>query len=209
MRPPRLGWAMDTVLVSDLILGPWFLLTSNVFVIAFGFVFLWFSLFDASLFRALILHWFSIDSCIDLGIIVDGLGYLFCLRTQLAKPSKTIEFTGFNASEKLIFYNFHDLFRYLFWYWFLMTLGINFGSIWYCFALPNSILCWRLFCDVFLNDILIDLGAKCGPRDSPGCFLFPHVFDPVPKVVFLKVPWLTLAPNLALCSQFWVPFGSL
>ena len=40
------------------------------------------------------------------------------------------------------------------------------------------------------------------PKNSHGLACFPHFFDPVPQVMFLKVPWLTLAP-------FWLPFGSL
>ena len=38
--------------------------------------------------------------------------------------------------------------------------------------------------------------------------LFPHFFDSVPHVVFLKVTWLTLAsfgPLLVPCFSFWIP----
>ena len=38
---------------------------------------------------------------------------------------------------------------------------------------------------------------------------FPHFFDPVPKGVFLKVPWLILAPFLLDFGSFWLPFGTL
>jgi hypothetical protein len=43
---------------------------------------------------------------------------------------------------------------------------------------------------------------KIVSKNNRGLACFLHFFDPVPQVMFLKVPWLTLAP-------FWLPFGSL
>ena len=47
---------------------------------------------------------------------------------------------------------------------------------------------------------------------SPFC----HFFEPNPQAVFLRVPWLTLAPFrlpfgslLAPCCSFWIPFWSI
>ena len=39
--------------------------------------------------------------------------------------------------------------------------------------------------------------------------LFHDFFDHVPQVMFLKVPWLTLAPFGSLLVPSWLPFGSL
>ena len=36
---------------------------------------------------------------------------------------------------------------------------------------------------------------------------FPHVFDPVPQVVLLKVSWLALAPFGLPCGALGLPFA--
>ena len=52
---------------------------------------------------------------------------------QPSKTSKTLGFTlnfnDFTIQRNMIFDDFPDLFRYQFWHWFLMTFGIDFGSI--------------------------------------------------------------------------------
>ena len=150
------------------------------------------SMFFSSLFRALLLHQFSKDFETDFGSFSMCFWYLFCLRTQLAKSSNTFVFTMnlhvFTHQKIMICDDLCDLFRYLFWHWFLINLDIDFASIlapvWY--QIPS------LFGDRFyiflLHGIFIDLGAKCGPGCGLGCSPFHPFFDLVPQVVFLKVP---------------------
>ena len=75
------------------------------------------------------------------------------------------------------------------------------APLWHPLA-SNSMFWGNRFWDEFIDDTLINLGAKCGPGVIPECSFFLHFFDPVPQGVFLKVPWLTLA-------LFWLSLGSM
>ena len=59
--------------------------------------------------------------------------YLYRSHMQPSKPSKTfvfpMNFNDFTLQRNMIFDDFPDLFRYQFWHWFLMSFGIDFGSI--------------------------------------------------------------------------------
>ena len=61
------------------------------------------------------------------------LGYFYLSRAQPSKPLKTFVFTmnfnDFTIQRNMIFDDFPDLFRYQFWHLFLMSFGIDFGSI--------------------------------------------------------------------------------
>ena len=62
----------------------------------------------------MLLHWFSTDFEIDVGVIFDDLLILFRSRTQPAKPSsKTIVFTvNVHTHQKnMILDDFHNVFR--------------------------------------------------------------------------------------------------
>ena len=124
------------------------LVPSVCFSIAFCIFFLWvfddyrspfrfhvlmISMFFASLFRVLLLHQFSKDFETDFGLFSMCFWYLFCLRTQLAKSSKTFVFTmnlHVFTHQKNIFLNVHDICWYLFWHWLLFTLAIDSGLFW-------------------------------------------------------------------------------
>ncbi len=77
---------------------------------------------------------------------------------------------------------------------------------WYHFGIPlasNSMFFRdrfsKYFGDVFISIFhktwLVDLGVQAPP--------FRHFFDPVPKVMFFKVPWLTSAAFLLLLAPCW------
>ena len=104
--------------------------------------------------------------------------------------------------ENIIVDDCPDLFRYQFWLWFLMSFGIDVGSMLVSLSHRNQ--CFGmtiLFYDLGDRNV-IDFDQKWFPRIVPGAPLFRHFFDPVPQVVFLKVLWLTLI-------RFWLPFGSM
>ena len=69
----------------------------------------------------------------DFGLIVDGFVDTFSVRVRnllnLQNHFVYIEFECFYPSEIMDFCDFHDLFRYMFWHRFLMSLGIDFNSI--------------------------------------------------------------------------------
>ena len=76
------------------------------------------SIIWASLFRALVLHQFSIDFGMEFGATFDVLKIPFRSLTQPAKPSKTITLTMtlrfLTLVRNIVFDDFHDLFQYLF-----------------------------------------------------------------------------------------------
>ena len=83
--------------------------------------------------------------------------YLSRSHMQPSKPSKTFVFTMnfnvFTIQRNMIVDDFPDLFRYQFWHWFLMTFGIDFGSI--LGPLWHQIPCFLVI--VFLMNCWIDL----------------------------------------------------
>jgi hypothetical protein len=103
------------------------------FRLHFGINFQWFSMFLTTLFRVWNLYRFFIDFGMDFGLIVDR--FLMILRSciHLAKPSKTMTLTmnlhGFTHRKNMKFHDVHDMFRYPFWHVFLISFGIDFGSI--------------------------------------------------------------------------------
>ena len=56
------------------------------------------------------------------------------------------------------------------------------------------------FGEWFSYGFIIDFEQNWLPKFGAGEDTFHHFFDTVPQVVFLKVPWLALAP-------FWLPFS--
>ena len=108
------------------------------FVIDFGNLFdvIWlvFGFFLHHFFEHRSFFYFSLIWGVDFGIIFDIVWYLFRSRTQPAKPSQTNVFTlslnDFTIQKNMIFDYFHDLFRYKFWHWLLMSVGTDLGSIW-------------------------------------------------------------------------------
>ena len=53
------------------------------------------------------------------------------------------------------------------------------------------------------------LWTKMAPKNNCWAPPFSLLFDPGPQGVFLKVPWLTLAPFWLNCGCFWYLFGSI
>ena len=55
--------------------------------------------------------------------------YLFRSRMQPAKPSEIyvvlVNLNDFTIQKNMVFNNFHDIVRYLFWHWFRMCFGID------------------------------------------------------------------------------------
>ena len=78
---------------------------------------------------------------------------------QHSKPSKTFVFlmifNDFTFQRNMIFDYFRDLFRYQFWHLFLMSLGIDFGSILGPFWHQTSCFWVIIFVDDFLNRFLL------------------------------------------------------
>ena len=126
-----------------------------------------------------------------------------------------------------------DLFRYLFWHLFLMSFGIEFGSVlgafWHYFQCFSRLI-FEWFFDCIFNGKLLPKWTVVTSRGAP----FFHTFrDPALYVDFmldLVAPWLTfgtlgppsaslLAPIGSLLTNFWhllapfwlplAPFGSL
>ena len=109
------------------------------------------------------------------------------------------------------FYNFWKMFLITF----MIFLDTNFGidlwcvlasilvAFWYPFGIKFHVVRWSLFfCLMILGWYFIIFWSRRESTKWRWCTLFPHFFAPVPQVVFLKVPWLALAP-------FWIPFGSM
>ena len=88
-----------------------------------------------------------------------------------------------------------------------MSLGIDLGSMFVPLCHQNQYL--GLVFDNLGDGLFIDFDQKLFPQNVGASSLFPHLFDPVPQVVLLKVPWFTLAPFwsfVSSCWSFWVPF---
>ena len=60
--------------------------------------------------------------------------------------------------------------------------------------------------DCLFNDFgdrkMVDVDQKLFPKIDTGPLFLPYFFAPIPRVMFLKVLWLTLA-------LFWLSFASL
>ena len=90
----------------------------------------------------------------------------FRSRTQTAKPLKIIVFTmnlnDLTIQRNMISDDLHDLFRYLFWHSFLMSLGIDVGSmlapLWH-----QIIVLGRLFGEI----VFIEFRSKWFPKVDP------------------------------------------
>ena len=93
----------------------------------------WFSVFVASLFRAPILHCFCIDFDMICCIMLDMFLIPFPFAYATCETFKSIVFTmifhDFTIREKMDVDNLNGFFRYQFWHRFLMSLGIDLGTI--------------------------------------------------------------------------------
>ena len=160
------------------------------------------SMFFASLFRVLLLHQFSKDFETDFGLFSMCVWYLFCLRTQLFKFSKTFVFTmnlHFFAYQKIMICDdLCDLFRYLFWHWFLINLDIDFASI--------------------LAPVWYQVPCLFGDRFTYFCCMFclsiwkPNLVQGVVWDALLFIPFSTSFRRFCFwrfLSSLWLPFGSL
>ena len=139
----------------------------------------------------------------------DGFWYIFwcffdtfTLRTcNLLKHKKHVffnEFQRFYPSEKHVFWWFSWFFWYQFGHWFFMRFGIDFGNP---LASKSMVLGDHFF--IILGMVFLWILNQNWPQKTlPPLFRKFSFFDPVPLVVFSKVPWLTLTP-------FWFPFGSM
>ena len=135
--------------------------------------------------------------------------YPFCLRTQPAKTSKAIVFTTnvhvFTHQKNMICDDLRDLFRYLFWHWFLINLDIDFASIlapvWY------QIPC--LFGDRFIFFVacfFYRFGSQIWSRVWSWMLSFSSLFRPRSAGGVFEG---SLAHCGSLSARFWLPFGSM
>ena len=130
--------------------------------------------------------------CIDVSSIWERMlvsclmvcSYLFPSRAQPAELLKTITFQWV--------YMLLRIRRTRFWYWLLMSFGIEFDSI--LAPLRYLISCFFLtICSMILRIVfLFILIPKRFQKASAADLLL--VSDPVPQRMFWGVPWLTLAP---------------
>ena len=122
---------------------------------------------------------------------------MYATSQTFKKQCSRNELTYFYTLENMISDDSHDLFRFLFWNWFLMSCGIDVASIW----APrwDHIPCFSQSLFLFFG-WYFKLFRKLRWRYS----LFHHYFDHVPQVVFLNIPWLTLASLLFLLIEFWL-----
>ena len=101
--------------------------------------------------------------------------------------------------------NFHDNVRYQFWHWCLMTLGIDFASIWNPFSIQIYVLGQRFFFMSWGIDFLLII-IKNGSHFVPGDVLF--------LVIFLHLdrscsPGCVLGHPLAHCDTWLASFWRL
>ena len=101
--------------------------------------------------------------------------YLYCSRAQPSKALKTFAFTMnfnvFTIQRNIIFNDCPDLFRYQFWDWFSMILGIDFDSIWNPFGIKFHVVGEQFF-DYFLNRFLIHFWSKWVQKAGYASLLF-------------------------------------
>ena len=71
--------------------------------------------------------------CIDVGIIFDVFETFFYVRARtlinLEKKKIAMSLHAVTIHNNMIFGDFHESLRYLFWLWFLISLGIDVGSM--------------------------------------------------------------------------------
>ena len=119
----------------------------------------------------------------------------------------------------MIFDEFHDLFRCLFWHWILMSVGIGVGSM--LAPLRYQILCFGVI--VFWMICWIDFDQQCTPFWHPFgikfyvlgwfCFwwVFVSIFDRFGDRCSLTFGSLLIDVGILLApfGSFWLPLASL
>ena len=138
----------------------------------------WGSTFDDFLY--LLHHFFEHEFCIVFSsmliwFVISVLVFIwlpFPFAYATCETFKTIVFTmnlnEFTIQENMNFDNFNEFFRYQFWHWFLMSFGIDFGTI--LASLWHQIQCFVVivFGNDFGYDLLIDFDKKMFPFLVPG-----------------------------------------
>ena len=148
---------------------------------------------------------FEHEICIDLSSILVWMlvsflnlfWYLYLSHMQPSKPSKRIVFT-------ICLMIFLSFFRYQFWHWFLMSFGIDFGSLlgplWHqipCFVL---IVCLMIFCIVCWSVFY----KKGFPKNGDGALSFQYVFASFFRAL---VPFTHVRPASARHYVFQISFS--
>ena len=88
-----------------------------------------------------------------------------------------MNFNDFTLQRNMNFHDFLDLFRYQFWHWFLMSFGIDFGSILEAFCNYFYVFSVSFFASIFWSTFWWKIDQKWLRGNLPGVSLFRLFFD--------------------------------